>query len=79
MDTKNDGGAAFPHSEFKTPRGSAGGEMNWDAEAGLTKRDYFAAAALTGLLASGPHDCKVSELVIDAMAYADAMIKARGE
>ncbi len=45
---------------------------------GMTLRDYFAAAALQGLLADGYHKsykyCNVAE---DAYMLADAMIEAR--
>lgn len=71
------GGPAFPRRPWER-RNEDGVLLEADYGAdGMMLRDYFAAAALTGLLASGPHDCKISELVTDVMAYADAMIVAR--
>ena len=57
----NDGGPAFPDDRW---------------QAGMTLRDYFAAAALHGILANGggswdEHDAK------HAYLCADAMLKAR--
>jgi|WetSurMetagenome_2_1015567.scaffolds.fasta_scaffold621289_2 hypothetical protein len=41
-------------------------------------RDYFAAAALTGLLANTDHDLmQSSEYASDAYIFADAMLKER--
>lgn len=46
-----------------------------DAELGLTKREYFAAAALQGLLAGGAATrCSVSEIVGIAMDCADDLL-----
>ena len=49
--------------------------------AGMTLRDYFAAKALQGLLASyGQHDLNsYKELANDAYFAADAMIAERGK
>jgi hypothetical protein len=41
---------------------------------GLTKREYFAAAALQGLLAAGPHDCTYQQLAEDAVVCAGALV-----
>jgi hypothetical protein len=69
-----DGGPAFPHAQ-----------RLWDSDAqswavhsigGMTLRDYFAAAALTGSLANG-RDLMMSERAEDCYYYADAMIAAR--
>ena len=61
---KKDGGPAFPHD----------GQVNYTG--GLSLRDYFAAAALEGLLcaccAGRPDDA-----ASNAYKYADAMLKAR--
>jgi hypothetical protein len=58
----DEGGAAFPSEYY--------------ADAGMSMRDYFAAAALQGLLADGYHKnhkyCNVAE---DAYMLADAMIE----
>lgn len=42
----------------------------------ITLRDYFAAAALTGLLAQNS-DPQISDIAHDAYVYADALIKER--
>lgn len=48
MSAHNDGGHAFPRAGYELSDGS------WSApQDGMTLRDYFAAAALQGLLASG--------------------------
>ena len=46
MGVKNPSGFAFPINES-----SEHGTGNYNVHPGLTKREYFAAAALTGLLA----------------------------
>ncbi len=46
---------------------------------GVTIRDYFAAAALTGICASGPGvDWSNYRIARDAYALADAMLKEKG-
>jgi len=66
----NDGGPAFPESGSRGV--AAGGE-------GMTLRDYFAAAALTGLLASDPESTlRPDSAARSALRYADAMLAARG-
>ena len=69
---KETGGLAFP-----VPTGC--GE-----DAGMTLRDYFAAKAMQGMLASPklqPHILKVGMSWIEdsAYAWADAMLKARNK
>ncbi len=72
MDTKDNGGPAFPHSRLGS-----------DAD-GMTLRDYFAAKALQGMLCNGfvpsqsqdanrPH----YNYAKHAYAIADAMLEAR--
>jgi hypothetical protein len=68
----DDGGAAFPHQD-------------WDAciksqrlDTGMSLRDYFAAAALQGLLANG-YGGSCNRAAINAYDYADAMIQIRKE
>jgi hypothetical protein len=57
---------AFPHAEF--------------TDRGMTLRDYFAAAALQGLLASAKvEDCSSLRLAWMAYEQADAMIIARDD
>jgi len=79
MATEN-GGPAFPNAEM--------GKAHFDdigAYPGLSARDYFAAAALTGLLASsagiGEREINDDDHVPYAMRayeFADAMIQERG-
>jgi hypothetical protein len=69
MNTKpdsKDGGPAFP---VTPPR-----DVTFTA--GMSLRDYFAAAALTGICSSGtlPSDAKASQW---AYEYADALLAAR--
>lgn len=69
MSKINNGGPAFPRP---ADRDDCGAE-------GMTLRDYFAAKALQGLLASwSEHDViAFDEIASDAYGYADAMLKAR--
>lgn len=68
----DDGGPAFPledHFNDGSPRG---------VYLGMTMRDYFAAKAMQGICAH--HDTwglQVEEIVDQAYAIADAMLKAR--
>jgi hypothetical protein len=67
----NDGGPAFPHT------------TQWDGITpainyhGISMRDYFAAAALQGLLASFESIGTRDAYALVAYEYADAMLKAR--
>ncbi|BEV44812.1 hypothetical protein [Afipia carboxidovorans] len=46
----------------------------------MSRRDYFAAAALTGLLASGNYnEITMEYAATDALGYADALIAASKE
>ena len=45
---------------------------------GMDLRDYFAAKALQGLIASGDDPFLISDMAKSAYAMADAMLKARG-
>jgi hypothetical protein len=80
-----DGGPAFPSIQLDDR-----GEAIVPAQQGMTLRDYFASAALSGMLAAktkairgGPND----ELLLDnpdivgplAYRHADAMLAARAE
>jgi hypothetical protein len=88
--TINDGGPAFPHKRQIRCNGEV---IDCEVESGMTLRDYFAAAALNGSLAS---QCKDSHWVfsnipddfendtgalsgIAKLSYdlADAMLKAK--
>jgi len=71
----NDGGAAFPGQAC----GSDGLPM-FEAEYGMTLRDWFAGQALVGLLAQSNGSATQSDLVTGARwsyAMADAMLQAR--
>lgn len=48
-----------------------------DMAEGMTLRDYFAAAALTGLLADPERNGTSKQFALDAFALADAMMKQR--
>ena len=66
MNTKNDGGPAFPESG---ERGKAsGGE-------GMTLRDYFAAKAMQGMVANPENVSRAGASL--AYRMADAMLAAR--
>ena len=69
----NDGGQAFPHKRQIRCNGEV---IDYVMESGMTLRDYFAAAALQGILSEGGGptwdvDAKC------AYAAADAMLAAR--
>ena len=68
MDAKLNGGPAFPTLAVVGDTALS--------EGGLTVRDYFAAAAMQGICASGP---MIADDVIaqEAYAIADAMLDAR--
>jgi hypothetical protein len=55
--------------------------LHGDYGKGMSLRDYFAAAALTGYFAAPhtPHFCKVESVAAYAYEMADAMIAARKE
>jgi hypothetical protein len=67
------GGSAFPSH----------GSMGEVAHEGMTLRDYFAAKAMQGIIASeqpGDEEFATPEMYArDAYKYADAMLKARGQ
>ena len=46
-------------------------------DTGMTLRDYFAAAALTGIIAKGEDEMYPGFRASEAYALADAMLKAR--
>lgn len=85
--SKEDGGPAFPGAQQKFVSSGHGGTIELfrgDVPSGMTLRDYFAAAALTGLLgtiattegalpgaAGRAIKCEV------AYEYADKMLEAR--
>lgn len=65
----NDGGQAFPRA-VQFDDAFINGH-------GMTLRDYFAAAALQGCLASFELTGTLDAVASKAYAYADAMLKAR--
>lgn len=76
--SKDNGGSAFPHTEVFVDGSS--GSLIYENYRGLTMRDYFAANAMQGMLASlvgttswlsGPEIAKC------AFVYADTMIAER--
>ena len=77
MSNTNTGGPAFPHEYFDKQL-NQGRVMH-----GMTLRDYFAAKAMQGIIASEqPGDENFATLEMyarDAYKYADAMLKARTE
>lgn len=76
----NDGGPAFPTGPTTgTMKPRPDGELvvtHYGMERGVTLRDYFAAAALQGLMAYGSPSCRDSDAK-QAYRLADAMLKAR--
>lgn len=84
---RNDGGPAFPLNTPKTHEEySDSGYDGCDFTMGMTLRDYFAAKAMQGILASprAPSEAidngsAVTDTMIARLAYAvaEAMLKAR--
>ena len=66
----NDGGQAFPFRD-------ADGEGGFMTFPGMTLRDYFAAAAMQGMLASPDGDRHIERYAASAYQIADAMLAAR--
>lgn len=89
-DKINDGGPAFPRpvSELRIAGDESRQAEQWDGQDGMTLRDYFAAKALAGQLASDAHPDVVLERLMDSPAkiadrakfayqLADAMLAER--
>jgi len=79
-ETAYDGGSAFAltHEEWNNDRN----EYEIVTHGGLTKRDYFAAAALQGAIASFAGTDKIptpDRFAEIAYAHADAMLAARSK
>ena len=72
----SDGGPAFP-------RPAVNDKMGWlGAQQGMTLRDYFAAAALTGILASYANEQHVADsesCAKEAYERADSMLAERAK
>ena len=74
------GGAAFPLFRPAASVQTSDGGYGWGeiTEQGMTLRDYFAAAALQGLLSALAHPKLLpDQLCRDAFIVADAMLQAR--
>lgn len=76
MDKTITGGAAFPDPG----RAQSAKQRETLTETGMTLRDYFAAKAMAGFLASGrcPLDPPYGNFARPSYAMADAMLVARG-
>jgi len=74
-----DGGPAFPiEADYVRNDEGDGYKMNVEHSPGMSLRDYFAAAALTGMCANSLHnDATFTENAEDAYNAADVMLKAR--
>ena len=75
-DHLNDGGPAFPHKRQIRCNGEV---IDSEMEPGMTLRDYFAAAALQGLLSSIEQNqlWNGEEVAVTCYRTADVMLKAR--
>jgi hypothetical protein len=83
MNTKDDGGPAFPQQAVRDGDGLLQSAAVYGVPAGLSLRDYFAAKAIQGWLAGWPDDLPLDsddkKLQVSRFAYsiANAMLKAR--
>jgi len=79
MKTKaNDLAMSRPYSHDERPSGGYEGDRpeTFQAQEGLTKREYFAAMAIQGLLTSTKYILyPITQVAKDAVNYADALIK----
>ena len=72
----NDGGSAYPNVYYSEPIGSIGPQLT--IKGGITIRDYFAAAALHGLMSEyDPEDELEHHIAKWSYKAADAMIRER--
>jgi len=74
MSTHNGSTPAHPSSVSGTADGDVISSSDFEGCAGLTKREFFAAQALKGLLASG--ESGASYIAEQAFIHADAMLEA---
>jgi hypothetical protein len=73
MSTQNDGGPAFPYQPL-----DGQGMPCQVAQDGMSLRDYFAAAALSGLVYHNDYGAVSNEDIAQgAYQYADSMLAAR--
>ena len=78
MSEINDGGPAFPCMPPKQDIGVGQASGYPDPESGMTLRDYFAAAALQGILANSRLSERAPIInVDDAWNYASSMLEER--
>ena len=79
MSDEIDGGPAFPMSRSHFAQGGELTSVDWVP--GMTLRDYFAAKALAGIMASptssGWDDAGADEIAACSYRLADAMLAAR--
>ena len=68
----NDGGPAFARDSHMDKEIGL-----YVQQQGMSLRDYFAAAALQGILARGQSLSSKKDEVLEAFKYSDAMLKAR--
>jgi hypothetical protein len=69
MNMENKDQSAFPMKEGK----QANGQPRY-AQYGLTKREYFAAMAMQGILANPECNASIEGYVKDAIKYADELL-----
>lgn len=69
----NDGGPAFPDPG----RAQSAKQRNVLTDVGMSLRDYFAAAAIHGIVANRDWDGNFADYATDAYAIADHMLAAR--
>ena len=79
----DDSGPAFPKltALWNDNRNSGGNNFKAETVGGMSLRDYFAAAALQGIISAVPYEESVGfdRAAGWAYDYADAMLKARKE
>ncbi|NEG99720.1 hypothetical protein GQQ22_13420 [Pantoea agglomerans] len=73
---KDTGGQAFPKQQWEY---DGHGNVLPYQEDGMTMRDYFAAKAMQGELASGTASNYLDNIASRSYAIADAMLRARGQ
>lgn len=76
--SKDNGGPAFPVSDVMALEPRTTAEMVSLAH-GMTLRDYFAAQAMTGIIANPENKGSASFFAENAYAIADAMIAERAQ
>lgn len=74
-DQPNDGGPAFPVPE----RENGNGDTVWPIACGMSLRDYFAAQALSGVMADPNGWNRPANTAANAYDYADAMLAERAK